>query len=587
MTELQRSEILCVPKRRRLVHDKRKGEEGQETLHVFYGEKEIVFDEPELLPFGDKLLASERFRAEEAMSWSLGAPHDWEKVRGLLEALIDVEILKRVSDAEPAPVATAFPSTLGTVPVGRAPRVFSDRGQCPMITKEAFGVSVDAGNLEVLVPIYRVAHPAMDQDGRQLGENNVSPRLLFLDLPTQRRRCGYAGSRYQAELPMNVTALKHMTSRWPELLSLTEQFRAAVFARLPGHGASLRVGEVHLLAVCTLAVAGYVMVRGEEPVPNGQLDAGLAAIFRLIDGVRLVTTEMMRATAGEHGCDLPIGAGAIAAYAEQHAVYYGTHGVCAGPQALIEEYLRVMTGEASAPIQVTPDVATRVGDLSAALDYGLLGQRVESLVRAFGARQGLLHERLRVALEGQAPGSRLRELVLAPIDEANTPQLRTEHPLRETHEQEIAINRWLFARAGEAVSTEAKVTSATLDALFALDTASQAATARRLACFFAQLEGDAPLGDAARAELAAVAAETFALERRCLRAVGAEQRRLNERLKREPGRALVGEDLAAYTRPRSGPPLAETLAAAFGLTITTDADATVLRAGDLSLSLTD
>jgi len=46
-----------------------------------------------------------------------------------------------------------------------------------------------------------------------------------------------------------------------------------------------------------------VMVRGEDPVHNGRLDAGLAAMFRLIDGVRLVTTEMMRATAGEQRCE--------------------------------------------------------------------------------------------------------------------------------------------------------------------------------------------------------------------------------------------------------------------------------------------
>ena len=47
-----------------------------------------------MLPFGNKLLEVERFPAEEAMSWSDGAPHEWEKVREMLEALLDHEIRK-------------------------------------------------------------------------------------------------------------------------------------------------------------------------------------------------------------------------------------------------------------------------------------------------------------------------------------------------------------------------------------------------------------------------------------------------------------------------------------------------------------
>ncbi|MGH7294627.1 MAG: hypothetical protein ACRELB_06835, partial [Polyangiaceae bacterium] len=291
MPELQRTEVLCVPKRRRLVHNRLKGSGGQDVLHVFYGEKEIVFDEPELLPFGDGLLQIERFRAEEAMAWSNGAPHEWDRVRGLLEALLEEEILKRVGDEATAPVAQSHPPTLGLAPAGLEPRAFGAReGRCLAITEEAFGRAVDLSNLEAVVPVYRIAHPSLDLDGRQVGENNVTPRALFLDLPTQRRTCNYAGSRCQADVPMNVTALRHMTQRWPELLSLTEQYRRAFFGRLPPQEAKLQAGEVHLLTVGCLASVAYVMVRGVEPVANGQLDAGLAAMFRLIDGVRLVTT---------------------------------------------------------------------------------------------------------------------------------------------------------------------------------------------------------------------------------------------------------------------------------------------------------
>jgi hypothetical protein len=88
-------------------------------------------------------------------------------------------------------------------------------------------------------------------------------------------------------------------------------------------------------------------------------------------------------------------------------------------------------------------------------------------------------------------------------------------------------------------------------------------------------------------ELAAVAADVFALERRCLRIVEREQGKLNERLQRPPGRALTGIDLATYNRPRNGPPLYATLAEGLGVSVTGDATATVVRFGDHSLTFTD
>ena len=587
MAELQPSEVLCIPKRKRLTHSRIKNEEGQEVLHLFYGEIELIFDEPDIAPVGEKLMEVERFRAEEAMAWSNVAPHEWEKIRDLLQGLIDHQVLKRISEA-PAGAAEAFPARLGLAPEGREPQIFSaNDDRCPALTEEAFGRAFDLSNLEVLVPVYRTAHPALDTDGRQVGENNVTPRTLFLDLPTQRRVCNFTGSRYQDDLPMNVTAMKHMGQRWPELLSLTEQFRVAVLARMPPRDPSSRcAGEVHFLAVCQLAAVGYVLVRGVDPVPNGQLDAGLAAAFRLIDGVRLVTNDILRATAGAHGCDGPVNAQSIADHAERYGVYRGTFGVCAGPPALIDEYLRVLLGEASAPIQVEPTIAARVGDLEAAIDYGLLGERVESAVRFLGASQGLLHERLRVAFAGHSPRTELQERVEAPIDSEHYPLLREGHPLVETFKLEIDVSRWLFARAGEALP--GKVDGASLDEVMRLDPAAQAASQRRLAELFAHaLPADKVLSEPICSELAAVAADVFALERRCLRVVEREQGKLNERLRRRPGRALTGVDLAVYNRPRTGPPLYTTLAEGLGISVTSDAASTVVRYEDRSLTFTD
>ena len=587
MSELQPSEVLCIPKRKRLTHGRFKNEEGQEILHLFYGEIELIFDEPDVAPVGEKLMEVERFRAEEAMAWSNAAPHDWDKIRELLQALLDQNVLKRTSEA-PAAGKETFPQRLGLAPEDRQPMTFSAHdNRCPMITKEAFGREFDLPNLEVLVPIYRVAHPAMDTDGRQVGENNVTPRNLFLDLPAQRKVCGFPGSRYQDELPMNVTAMKHMAKRWPELLSLSEQFRHALHARLPPRDpAALCAGEVHFLAVCQLAAVAYVMVRGEDPVPNGQLDGGLAAMFRLIDGVRLVTNDILRASPEQHGCDTPLNAFGINDWAERHAVYRGSWGVCAGPPGLIDEYLRVTLGETAAPIQVEPDVAARLGDLEAAIDYGLIGQRVESVVRYFGASQGLLHERLRAAFAGRTPRSQLHDKVDIPIDAAHYNLLRDDYPLDQSFKLELEIDRWLFDRAGEGLT--GKVGAASLAEVMKLDPAAQATSQRRLAEFFAHaLPPDKAVSEPVCSELAAVAADVFALERRCLRVIAREQGKLNERLRRASGRTLVGADLEAFTRPRNGPALFTTLAEGLGVTVTGDATATVIRHGDRSLTFTD
>jgi hypothetical protein len=208
------------------------------------------------------------------------------------------------------------------------------------------------------------------------------------------------------------------------------------------------------------------------------------------------------------------------------------------------------------------------------------------VVRFLGASQGLLHERLRVAFAGHSPRTELQERVEAPIDTAHYPLLRDDHPPVEMFKLEIDVSRWMFARAGEALP--GKVDGASLDEVMRLDPVAQAASQRRLAEFFAHaLPADKALSEPICSELAAVAADVFALERRCLRFVAREQGTLNERLRRRPGRALTGVDLAVYNRPRSGPPLYTTLAEGLGVSVTSDAAATVVRYEDRSLTFTD
>ena len=590
MAALQPTDVLCIPQRRRFTRAMLTTEEGGEALHLFFGEKEIIFDEADLLPFGQKLFEVDRFKAAEATAWSSAAPYDWERVRGLLEALMDEQIVKPYDGAAAATgQRRAFPETLGRAQPGQRPETYSAREAqgCPMTTQRMLGRAVDLSNLEVVLPVQRVAHPAVDTDGRQVGENNVVDPL-FLDLPTERRLCTYAGSRYHNQAPINYTALKAMTKRWPDLLSLTAQFRDAFFQRLPRLGPQLVAGEVHQLAVTCLATVGYVMVRGVDPVPNGELDAGLAAMFRLIDGVRICTTELVRDTAGQHGCERLVTGKSIHDYAEQNQLFNDQWGVCAGPQVLMEEYLGVLIDGNDAPIHVEPSLAARLGDLEAALDYGLHGLRGEAIVRAFGALQGLLHARLRQAFaEHATTRTRLQELLDVPIDQAHFPFLRIEHPLAEGYQMELRVGQWMLARSRRGLPVELPGVLGSLDDLTRVDPARRAAHASRLADLLATAAPElAAQPQALRAELVAVLVEFFTLQRNCLRAVGAEQRRLNERLQRPQGRPLCDEDLNAYAR-RTSPALSRLFAEGLGVAVNTDAKATVLGQGDGSVTLVD
>ena len=96
-------ETLYLPLRRRSTREYVTTSEGNRELHIFFGVKEITLDEPDLLSFGERLLEHDQFIAGSATTWSAGEPYPWERVRELLEALLDEEILSREAPKPPSP----------------------------------------------------------------------------------------------------------------------------------------------------------------------------------------------------------------------------------------------------------------------------------------------------------------------------------------------------------------------------------------------------------------------------------------------------------------------------------------------------
>src|SRR5262245_17621274 len=249
---------LHVPHRKRMSHAYVTSESGSRQLCIHYGIKEIAFDEERLFPFGEQLSRESSFLAEAATSWGPG--YEWEEVRPMLEALVAEGILELgegENDARGSGLV-ASPLPPATCP---APRMWSV-SQCEAITRDLGGRPVELGHLEAFLPVYRIAHPALDADGRQVGEANVFPPGLRLDRETEWRVCQYPGSRYRDDAPMNVTALKAMIKHWKPMMVVLLEARAEMLKRLERSRAGWTVGDLHLLSIIVLMLPAYPLMKG-------------------------------------------------------------------------------------------------------------------------------------------------------------------------------------------------------------------------------------------------------------------------------------------------------------------------------------
>lgn len=374
---------LVLPQHRQTIVQYAKNPAGITELRLFYGDKEISFDEPDLFAFGEALAKQSRFVARDAAGWGPG--YDWPRIQALLQQLLEAEVLVRADSPEaqePAHVGGERPSPLPPAPC-LAPRSWFE---CESITAELTGRPVELGHLEMVIPIFRVAHIAIDGDGRQVGEANVFPRALRVEVPTTWRSCNLPGSRYQRDLPMNVTAMKAMRQQWPQMMGALLRVRAAYLQRFPEAADGWTVGHIERLATMVLAVPTYQLMRQDDPVANGALHPALSSMFRVTDGLRMTMHQMLFVPIGEPTKSPlePMDVESILDYAERNFSFYSDQGVCAGPQAMVREFLQVLidgrAGTDFSTIVLEPEVEAALADMDAALDYGLAGLQVYAAV---------------------------------------------------------------------------------------------------------------------------------------------------------------------------------------------------------------
>lgn len=414
-----RTDELVLPMQRGFAAQYVTTATGDRELRLFRGDREIAFDEPELFGFGETLVRTGRFVAADAVAW--GAGLDWPRVRVLLGDLLAAGILRRATDPDEAPAVADGDRASPLAPARTT--VAHEWTDSEAILDALAGRPVEPGWLESVVPIFRVAHMALDADGRQIGESNAFPPALRLDVPTRWRTCIYAGTRHRAEQPMNVSALKAMRAHWQEMMAVLLAMRAAYLARFPEAAAGWTVGHLERLSTCVLALPSLVVLRRDVPFANGTLHPALSSVFRVTDGLRMTLHRMLFVPFGEptRTPDDPVTAAQVLDYAERNFAFHSEHGVCAGPQAMIEEFLAVIVDgrmpRDGLPALLDEDVEATLAVRERAIDYGLLGLQVYAAIYSLWPAMTRTYETLALVVhEWAAAGNAAAAAFAARLD---------------------------------------------------------------------------------------------------------------------------------------------------------------------------
>jgi hypothetical protein len=530
---------------------------GETALTLFHGDKEISFETPGQIAFGLALSRQTAFRAGDAAEWTdLG----WDEVAEMLAELVAAGVLTRAEDLEDGFAISRedHPSPLPPA-VATRPSSWRDEGLIEALT----GRALDRGWLEAVVPIFRIIHPCLDGDGRQVGEGNVFPKALRLDMPTQWRTCTYSGTRYQPERPINVTALKAMRSHWGEMMAVLREMRAAYLRRFPEAGLGWTAGHVERLSALVLALPSLLMMREQGAVANGALHPVLSNLFRVTDGLRMAVHQMMFVPVAEAmlSPDAPTSADEIFAYAERNFSFHSEHGVCAGPEFMIREFLAVLIDgdapKAGWPASLSPEVERALAEIEPAIDYGLLG--LQSHAAAFSLWPAMARAFDRIA-----------EALAAADGESETAHAFASH--RQKMETRSYLGREEWRRHRESVYAEIVEGSALGELSRAFTAESPAAAPSLVAELLSHLRGRAGAG------VAEPVAIFISRGQAILCQVEASQAGINRLLGRpEPRRRLTLRDLDIHNKlitgqERSLPFLLDELDQHFGLAIDADAD---------------
>jgi hypothetical protein len=431
-TVIAPSDQLHVAHRKRMSFAYVTSESGVRELQIYYGAKEVCFDEEHLFPWGEALVGHGSFTAESATAWGPG--YAWDEIRPLLEALVAEGIVKR---GEPSHDARGGGLVASQVPASVCPfaRTWS-AADCEAISRDLGGRAIEIGYLEAFLSVYRIAHPALDADDRQVGEANTFPIGLRLDRDTEWRVCQYPGSRYRDDMPMNVTALKAMIKHWKPIMVTLRAVRSELARRLPRCRTGWTVGDLHLFSGIALSLPAFQLMRGGAASPQPPIHPVLSSLFRITDGIRMATHLMLFLSQERTRKPAePTTATDLYEFVERNGMFLSPHGVCAGPKPLIDEFLAVIFDGSEAQggdaMALPPEVQALVDQLPEVFDYALLGLQSWAVSRSVWLAMSRAYRAIRALLEARAGdrgiAAQLRDRVRADWTKLGRQRIADDH----------------------------------------------------------------------------------------------------------------------------------------------------------------
>lgn len=551
---LDPEDTIFFPNFKRVVAEYTIDESGMKEFHIYYGQREVCFDDPELFDFGEELAKHEYFIAQEATTWGNG--YQWTQIKDLLDHLINEGILDQASPNTSNSSLSQIGSRPSLVPPSKSttPRMWYD--ECAKITHDLTGRSTEVGYLESIIPIYRIVHIALDAEGRQIGEANAFPTQLRLDVPTTWRTCLHPGSRFQDDKPMNVTALKSIRMHWKQTLAALHYFREAYLRRFPKiRQQGWTVGDLERLSTQVLALPAFLMMKKKNRIENGHLHPVLSSMFRVTDGIRMTMHYMLFIAVDEPTLppDTVVTSNQIYAYAERNAVFISDYGVCAGPKAMIEELLHVLIdGEPvddAESVVLDEAVISALDAIESAFDYGFYGLQVNAVTSSLWNRVARTYEQI-LSITERWPEKELPAFITIRNQMVDLVDFVRSHTYVGTEEWRINNERAYSDMYAQATSGLGQITSKTAltDRLTPVWTHSQTAAKNQLYRLLQKrFDSKNIAANSILDDLTNCLMSYFLTEQGVLRAATEIQYHINQLLGRQqPLRQLTAKDLYFY-----------------------------------------
>jgi hypothetical protein len=236
----------------------------------------------------------------------------------------------------------------------------------------------------------------IDSDGRPIGEIRASEPVRRA-VTTRYVPAPYPGSRKASGLPINASALRQVSTHWPEVLGVADTVRRAHERRWPSAVPGLF--DLARLSAVGLQLPAFIHHRAGPEAPT-TVPAFVAASHKVLAGIFGLSKNLLldEVAGGTPYDQVPADPVQLAAIADGRGMLVGRSGseVCAGSPAMIDELLHLLVTGAPTRSSVAPTpIRSLVPDTDRYLDYAgatidltlwllCLSLRSRELVRSLG-----------------------------------------------------------------------------------------------------------------------------------------------------------------------------------------------------------